>query len=187
MSGLWVFVCGASGAGKDSVMAWVAEHLRNSPGIVFTRRMVTRAAHTGSDHDAVTPAQFAELQGAGALAWQWYAHGFSYGIAGCYAQCVQRGDLVVVNGSREHASALVDRSDVRLVQIVVDAQELARRLQRRGRDAPHEMAHRMARNGQFSALRSDYTIVNQQSVADAGQQLLAYLQGLTAGAANPVH
>lgn len=186
MSGLWVFICGASGAGKDSVMAWAAEHMQSSTGIVFARRMVTRAAHTGSDHDAVTPEQFAQLQSTSALAWQWHAHGFAYGIGSCYAQRVQRGDLVVVNGSREHASALLNRSDVRLVHIVVDAQELARRLKHRGRDAPHEVTHRMTRNGQFSGLRSDYTIVNQQTVADAGQQLLAYLQGLTAGVANPV-
>lgn len=186
MSGLWVFVCGASGAGKDSVMAWAAEHLQSIPGIVFARRMVTRAVHAGSEHDAVTPEQFAQLQDAGALAWQWHAHGFSYGISARYAQHVQRGDLVVVNGSREHAIVVADRTDVRLVQIVVDAPELLLRLQRRGRDAPHEVAHRIARNRQFSELRGDCTIVNQHSVADAGQQLVAYLKGLTTKAALPL-
>ena len=74
MNGLWVFVCGASGAGKDSVMAWAAEYLQNSPRVVFARRMVTRAAHAGSDHDAITSEQFAQLQAAGALAWHWQAH-----------------------------------------------------------------------------------------------------------------
>lgn len=186
MSGLWVFVCGASGAGKDSVMAWAADHLHDSPGIVFARRMVTRSAQAGSDHDVVTPEQFADLQDADALAWQWQAHGLSYGIAAVYAQRKQGGELVVVNGSREHASALADRGDVRLVQIVVDAPELARRLQRRGRDAPQEVANRMARNAQFSDLRSDCTILNQHSVTQAGQQLLDYLHGLTAEAAKPI-
>lgn len=186
MSGLWVFVCGASGAGKDSAMAWAAEHLQNRQGIVFARRMVTRAAHAGSDHDAVTHEQFAQLKVAGELAWQWNAHGFDYGIAARYVQHVQSGDLVVVNGSREHAIAVADRTDVRLVQIVVETQELALRLRRRGRDAPHEVEHRLARNMQFSNLRSDCTIVNQSSVADAGSQLLAYLTGLTAEAATPV-
>jgi ribose 1,5-bisphosphokinase len=186
MSGLWIFVCGASGAGKDSVMAWATQHLQDNSDIVFARRMVTRAVHAGSDHDAVTPEQFAELKAVGALAWHWHAHGFGYGIAERYAQHVQRGGLVVVNGSREHAAAVADRTDVRLVQIVVEAEELARRLHGRGRDAPHEVERRMARNSQFSALRSDCSIVNQHSVADAGQQLVAYLRGLTAEAATPV-
>ena len=186
MNGLWVFVCGASGAGKDSVMAWAADHLEGSPGIVFARRMVTRPALAGSDHDAITQDEFAQLQAADALSWHWQAHGFGYGIAARYAQHVQRGDVVVVNGSREHAIGLAERIDVRVVQIVVNAPELARRLRSRGRDAPHDVERRLARNGQFSELRSDCTIVNQHSVADAGQQFAAYLTGLTAEATNPV-
>lgn len=179
MSGQWVFVCGASGAGKDSVLAWATEHLRDNPRIVFARRMVTRPTHPGTDHDVVTRDQFAQLQQADALAWHWQAHGFAYGIAARYADHVQRDDVVVVNGSREHASALCDHQDVRVVQIVADAAELARRLQHRGRDAPHEVAHRIARNAEFSGLRSDCTIVNERSVAEAGQELVQYLRGLT--------
>ncbi len=180
MSGLWVFVCGASGAGKDSVMAWAADHLRQQAGIVFARRMVTREAHPGSDHDVMTPQQFANLQAAQALAWHWKAHGFDYGIAVNYALCIQRGDVVVVNGSREHAHALQGRADVRLVQVVADGQTLAQRLHRRGRDAPHEVNHRLARNAQFSDMRSDCTIANQHSVAQAGQQFADYLLQLSA-------
>jgi ribose 1,5-bisphosphokinase PhnN len=41
MSGHWVFVCGASGAGKDSVMAWAQEHLAGTSAIVFSRRMLS--------------------------------------------------------------------------------------------------------------------------------------------------
>lgn len=179
MSGLWVFVCGASGAGKDSVLAWATEQLRDNPRIVFARRMVTRPTHPGSDHDVVTHDQFAQLQLTDALAWHWQAHGFAYGIAAHYADCVQSGDVVVVNGSREHASALCDHSNVRVVEIVADMAEISRRLQNRGRDAPHEVAHRIARNAEFSALRSDCTIINAQSLAEAGQELVQYLQGLT--------
>jgi ribose 1,5-bisphosphokinase len=176
VSGLWVFVCGASGAGKDSVLAWATDHLRDNPRIVFARRMVTRPTHPGSDHDVMTPEQFAQLQHGDALAWHWHAHGFAYGIAARYAHCVQGGDVVVVNGSREHASALCDRPNVRVVQIVADMAEIARRLQHRGRDAPHVVAHRIARNAEFSALRSDCTIVNERSVAEAGQQLVQFLK-----------
>ncbi len=181
MSGLWVFVCGASGAGKDSVMAWAAGHLRQHAGLVFARRMVTRAAQPGSDHDAVTSQQFANLQSAHALAWHWRAHGFDYGIALNYALCLERGDVVVVNGSREHVQGLQGRADVRRVQVVADVHTVAERLQRRGRDAPHEVRHRLARNTQFADLPSDCTILNQHSVAQAGQQLADYLLQLRPG------
>ena len=177
MSGHWVFVCGPSGAGKDSVLSWAAKHLAARQGIVFARRMVTRAAHPGSDHDVVTPQQFAHLSGSGALAWQWEAHGFRYGIAAHYASEVAAGKIVVVNGSREHADRLEKTAQVRVVQIVAEARLLANRLKQRGRDAPHEVTLRLARNALFENLRADHTILNHGELTDAGSQLADYLAG----------
>lgn len=181
MSGLWVFVCGPSGAGKDSVMNWAATHLAGRQDIVFARRMVTRHSYAGSDHDEVTAEQFARLNDGGGLAWCWEAHGFCYGIDACYAAQVAAGQVVVVNGSREHAGALEAAAQVRVVQIVAHAGHLASRLAQRGRDAPHEVSQRLARNARFSNLRVDQTIFNQGTLADAGRQLADFL---LAGAAS---
>ena len=175
MSGLWVFVCGPSGAGKDSVMNWAATHLAGCQTIFFARRMVTRQTHAGSDHDEVTPEQFARLHEGGGLAWQWKAHGFCYGIEARYAAQVAAGQVVVVNGSREHAGALDVAEHMRVVHIVANAAHLASRLVQRGRDAPHEVNQRLARNAHFSELRVDHTIFNQGALTDAGRQLADYL------------
>lgn len=175
MSGLWVFVCGPSGAGKDSVLGWAAEHLAARPDIVFARRMVTRASQPGSDHDPVTPQQFARLIGSGGLVWCWEAHGFHYGIGAHYAAQVAAGKTVVVNGSRAHVGGLEAAAQVRVVQILADAGQLATRLEQRGRDAPQEVTRRLARNALFSDLRADHTILNQGELADAGRQLADYL------------
>ena len=175
MSGLWVFVCGPSGVCKDSVMNWAATHLAGYQAIVFARRMVTRPAHAGSDHDEVTPEQFARLHEGGGLAWQWKAHGFCYGIDGRYAVQVAAGQVVVVNGSREHAGALDDAAHVRVVHVVADAAHLASRLVQRGRDAPHEVSQRLARHVHFPDLRVDHTISNQRALVDAGRELADYL------------
>lgn len=175
MSGLWVFVCGPSGAGKDSVLGWAATQLAARPDIVFARRMVTRAALPGSDHDPVTPQQFAHLIGSGGLVWCWEAHGFHYGIEARYAELIAAGKTVVVNGSRAHVDGLDGEQKVRVVHIVADAQQLASRLEQRGRDAPHEVTRRLARNALFSDLRADRTILNQSALADAGHQLVDYL------------
>jgi phosphonate metabolism protein PhnN/1,5-bisphosphokinase (PRPP-forming) len=180
MSGHWVFVCGPSGAGKDSVMNWAAQYLAARPEIVFARRMVTRPSHPGSEHDAVTNEQFAQLSGDGALAWRWQAHGFHYGISEQYHAVVASGRVVVVNGSREHASGLPLAKQLRVVQVLADAEQLAARLAQRGRDAPHEVAQRLARSAQLAELRADCTIVNQGELAVAGRQLADYLvTGLT--------
>jgi len=177
MSGLWVFVCGPSGAGKDSVMNWAAAALAARTDIVFSRRIVTRAAQPGSGHDPVTPSQFEHLIETGGLAWRWEAHGFHYGIASRYGPLIAAGKIVVVNGSREHVRSLGTMAQVRVVQIVADPKQLATRLEQRGRDAHDEVTRRLARNTQFLDLRADCTILNQGELADAGQQLVDYLVG----------
>lgn len=175
MSGAWVFVCGPSGAGKDSVIGWAATHLMDRPNIVFARRMVTRMPRSGSDHDAVTPKQFGSLAEAGGMAWHWDAHGFRYGIEARYGAEVQSGRVVVVNGSREHALAVAAQPQVRVVQILADPEQLALRLTQRGRETPHDVANRLARNELFSDLRAHRTILNQGELADAGLELVDFL------------
>lgn len=175
MSGLWVFVCGPSGAGKDSVMHWAAEHLTEHVNIVFARRMVTRDTQPGSDHDPVTPEKFAELRDSGGLVWCWQAHDFHYGIAAHYAAKVAAGQVVVINGSREHAGGLAHSDHLRVVHISAQADLLAQRLERRGRETPQARERRLVRNSQFSDLRVDHTIINQGELADAGRQLADYL------------
>ena len=174
-TGLWVLVCGASGAGKDSVIAWAAQHLERRDDIVFARRMVTRAPHPGSDHDAVTQSHFGALTASQALAWHWEAHGFQYGISAHYADDVAAGRTVVVNGSRAHVAGLAPSAHVRVVQIVADATLLASRMAQRGRDAPEDVARRLARNARFSDLNVDCTIPNPGELDIAGRQLADFL------------
>jgi ribose 1,5-bisphosphokinase len=175
MSGLWVFVCGPSGAGKDSVIRWATEHLQDRKDVVFARRMITREKHPGSDHDVVTCEKFAHLAHTGGLAWHWCTHGFDYGISADYARDVAAGRVVVVNGSREHVHALALTRAVRVVQIEASATHLAARLAQRSRDTPQEMAYRLARNAHLPNLRAHCTIVNQSALADAGRRLVDYL------------
>jgi phosphonate metabolism protein PhnN/1,5-bisphosphokinase (PRPP-forming) len=175
MSGFWVFVCGPSGAGKDSVLNWASAHLRDQADIIFARRLITRAKHAGSDHDPVTADQFAHLAQTSGLAWQWQAHGFDYGISDNYSSDVAAGRVVVLNGSRQHGCRLQGSQKIRVVQITTDAQRLAERLVQRGRDAPNEVNQRLARNARFSDWQADYTIVNQGELSIAGLELAKLL------------
>ena len=184
MSGKWVFVCGPSGAGKDSVLAWASDHLAGRRDIVFARRMVTRPMQPGSDHDPITPQQFALMRRAGELVWCWQAHGFDYGIAAHYGAEVAAGRTVVVNGSREHTLNLEATPSVRVVQIMVSAEQLAVRLAQRGRDDAQQINQRLLRNARFNAMRVDHTILNQGELASAGRQLVDYLR---AGAESSDH
>ena len=177
MKGAWVFVVGASGAGKDSVIASAQQFLDGRPDIVFSRRLVTRPVQSGSDHEPVTQACFLALQQAGGLHWHWQAHGFHYGIAQAYAEDVQAGRLVVVNGSRHHVSEMRGCAEVRVVEIAADPALLAERLWQRGRDSGRAVADRLARNARLTTVQADVVILNQAALAQAGKRLADYLSG----------
>lgn len=175
MNGAWVFVCGPSGSGKDSVIAAAQQLLGISPRIVFARRMVTRPMQSGSDHDPVSEQDFMALLQQGELAWHWQAHGYRYAISRHYCADVEAGHLVVVNGSRAHVRALSESSAVRVVTISCDRHQLASRLGQRGRDSSAAVTERMARNDLFSDLKTDCEILNNADLATAGQRLADYL------------
>jgi ribose 1,5-bisphosphokinase len=175
MSGAWIFVCGPSGVGKDSVLGGARQALAHHSNIVFARRVITRAQHAGSDHDAVNAPAFLALLHNDHLRWHWQAHGFHYGVGMPYAEDVRAGRLVVVNGSRAHAQSLVPSADVRVVHITASPERLAARLVQRARDTPEAIATRLLRNAQITGLRADCTIANDADLNTASQALVDYL------------
>jgi len=178
MNGAWVFVCGPSGAGKDSVIASANQILGEQPDVVFARRIVTRAPHAGSDHDPVTEADFDALVRSDSLSWHWQAHGFFYGIARRYADAVLEGRTVVINGSRAHVAGLPLSSARRLVTVTASTAHLTERLLRRGRESDNAITERMARNNHFMDLAADHQVVNDTELLAAGRQLADYLISL---------
>lgn len=178
MRGCWVIVCGPSGAGKDSVIAWARLALARHPRVRFAQRLVTRPPHPGSDHEAVTAERMQGLRARGELAWHWEAHGFSYGVPLAYRNDVDAGRVVVVNGSREHALSLADCDDVRCVLVTAPAPTLHQRLQARAREDGAAQAARKRRNTLLPPPPADLVIANDGPLDAAGEALRAYLVGL---------
>lgn len=175
MTGCWVMVCGPSGAGKDSVLAWAQAALPQHPRIVFARRLVTRAAQPGSDHEQTSPAAMQALRTAGGLAWYWHAHGLGYGVRSDQAALVEARRVVVVNASREHVLSIGKRADVRCVLVTAPPSVLAARLQARGREDAQAIAGRLQRNAALAQPAAHRVIRNDGDVATAGSSLRDYL------------
>jgi ribose 1,5-bisphosphokinase len=192
MTGKWVFICGPSGVGKDSLIAWSRSALSGQPNIFFARRLVTRIAQPGSDDDTVDEADFLSLCQSGGLRWHWQAHGFYYGISDSYADHVGSGGLVVVNGSRSHVHGLPASPDVKRVEITASPDNIAARLVQRGRDSQEAVVHRLARNAELKQVRpsnADLIISNDADIAVAGATLVTYLAaqaGINAALARPI-
>lgn len=183
--GAFVGVCGPSGAGKDSVIAYARDRLEGVPGIVWARRVVTRPVDASAeDHDTMDEATFAAAEASGAFALAWRAHGLAYGLPASLDRAVAAGRIAVANISRAVAPALRARY-ARCMIVVVDARPevLAGRLAVRGRESRDEILARLARRPAVPAdLAGAVTIDNSGPLEVAGERFVeAVLAALEQG------
>ncbi|WP_342640436.1 phosphonate metabolism protein/1,5-bisphosphokinase (PRPP-forming) PhnN [Rhodoligotrophos ferricapiens] len=177
--GVVLAVVGPSGAGKDSLIAYARQRLASDPLILFVRRMVTReAVASAEDHDTCSPEAFASARAAGAFAVDWEAHGLHYGIPVAVHGHLQKGGIVVVNGSRAALPAM--RSVFRrviAVHITCHPEILAARLASRRRETAHDVQLRLQRASLKPADLGDMIeIDNSGELAVAGEALTAAIR-----------
>jgi ribose 1,5-bisphosphokinase len=168
------YVMGASGVGKDSLLAFL-RRAGDPTRVAVAHRYITRPAETGAEnHIALSEAEFRARAEAGWFAMHWRSHGFSYGI-GCEIDCWRRcGINVVVNGSREHLPQAVE-SYPDLVPILITAEPrlIATRLASRKRESADEIADRIKRQVDLPPLpNSVIAIDNSGALEVAGAALL---------------
>ncbi|MBB4286090.1 phosphonate metabolism protein/1,5-bisphosphokinase (PRPP-forming) PhnN [Roseospira goensis] len=179
-----VYVIGASGAGKDTLIAWVRARLsatRPDLPVAFAHRYITRGADAvGENHVSLRPAEFQTRLDAGLFALAWDSHGLRYGVGVEIDLWRAAGLTVVVNGSRAHLPCASGRyPDIRPVMISVAPDILRRRLEARGRETAAEIAARLERT---AALRVDHPglarVDNSGSIEAGGARLLALIEAV---------
>lgn len=178
-----IVVVGPSGAGKDSVMAHAARHLAGDDRFVFARRVITRPTDAGGEaHIGVDEATFARMKGEGAFCVAWEAHGLCYGVPMEVKAEVERGRVVLVNGSRQALPAFVAAfSRLTVVTITAHAEVRAERLARRGRESGDAIAGRLERQPRMPDLSIDsITIDNSGPLEVAGGAFVDLLVGAVA-------
>ncbi|QRM33256.1 phosphonate metabolism protein/1,5-bisphosphokinase (PRPP-forming) PhnN [Microvirga sp. VF16] len=185
LRGRLVLVVGPSGAGKDTLIDYARHRLRTDPRIHFVRRIISRPAGAGEDHEPVEPSEFERLAHEGRFALHWRAHGLSYGIPSEINAWLESGDVVVANGSRAMLpEARRHYPQLLVVNVTAPVDILAHRLAGRGREDPESIRQRLARNDQQSVEGDDVLRMdNLASPEIAGECLLAVLIA-QAGTAN---
>lgn len=173
LRGRLVIVVGASGSGKDSVIAWARE--RAPAHVRYARRVITRPAQQGGEaHLAVDDGEFDGMLARGAFALHWRANAHRYGIGREIDHWLDEGCTVVVNGSREHLPHVASRYPRAEVVHVVAPEALRRaRLEARGREDGHAIEARLERRPQVAAAALE--IENSGELPVAGAALLHYL------------
>ena len=80
MTGKLIWLMGASGSGKDSLLTELRQ--REQTQLLVAHRYITRAASAGSEnHIALSEQEFFTRAGQNLLALSWHANGLYYGVA----------------------------------------------------------------------------------------------------------
>lgn len=165
--GIFFFVVGPSGAGKDSLIDGARDVLN---GFVFARRVVTRPhGSPGEDHEALDDTEFSRLDSQGEFLITWSAHGLRYGLRRDLLNALSLGHHVVANGSR----AMIDLLSTRVPRLVVvevsaPASVLAGRILARGRETPEQVEKRVTRQVEPTSADVEVLKVMNDSTLEQG-------------------
>ncbi|MCK5540414.1 MAG: phosphonate metabolism protein/1,5-bisphosphokinase (PRPP-forming) PhnN [Deltaproteobacteria bacterium] len=177
--GQLLYLMGASGAGKDSLVRYAQQHLGKLKSIRFAKRYITRPLNLFNDgnHYAIGSEKFNQLQKIGYFAMHWCRHGFQYGISKEIDIWLAEGNKVIINGSRKYFhTARKDYPELHAVMVRADHEILRQRLLTRQRDSPEKIEQRM----QSAEDRVDFedhsrlfTVINNNaSLKIAGEKFL---------------
>lgn len=174
MSGTLVYLVGASGSGKDSILNYIAEHYPER--CTIAKRYITRpiSIHDNA-HIALTEEAFRKLTDEGQFAMHWRANGYYYGINKGIFDDLNSGKDVIVNGSRAYTKTLENAGfSVMTVHIEVDEVIWQQRLVARGRESNVAIEERLRRHRQLVNKYQYYDarIYNNDSVKSAANQLI---------------
>ncbi|OQS41440.1 phosphonate metabolism protein/1,5-bisphosphokinase (PRPP-forming) PhnN [Chromobacterium haemolyticum] len=173
---LW-YVIGPSGAGKDSLLAYVRARLPASGRLVFAHRYITRPADAGGEnHVALSLEEFEQREQSGCFALSWRRHGLAYGLGMEAALWLEQGLDVVVNGSRSALPLAARRfPGLRPIWIVASPAALAARLAGRGRESAEGVAQRLEDAAALTPPQGAAVLRNDGELAEAGERLLRLL------------
>ncbi len=177
--GTMIVVVGPSGAGKDTLIDYAAERLRDQADVHFVRRIITRDSDAGGEnHEGCSEETFQRKKVAGEFCVSWSAHGLHYGIPASVKQHLKKGGVAVANGSRSalpHFRAAFP--NLKVVVVTARPEILSVRLANRGRESMSEIMGRLDRKVEAICDSFDVTTIdNSGEIEEAGSVLLALLQ-----------
>ena len=182
MSGKLLYLVGASGSGKDSLLEGCRQRLKPEHGCFVAHRYITRAANIGGEnHIHLSPEEFDMRANMGMFAMQWYSHSYSYGIGSEIDSWLAKGVNVVINGSREYLQiAMASYPNLIPVLVEVDEDSLHRRLSKRGRETEAEIMRRLARHREIVDSMPDnmMKIDNNSDLQHGVEALLMLIESL---------
>jgi len=182
MSPQLIYTMGPSGAGKDSLLAWLRQQLSAQAPVHFARRTIDRPVHAdGEQHESIPTAEFHAHAARNAFALHWSANSLHYGIRHAELEALQREHWVFVNGSRAYLPTALERfPNLTVLHITASTGVLRQRLLSRGRESPEMVEARVQRAAGFQIPGNCRCVEvhNDASLDAAGHQFLGALSRL---------
>ena len=176
-----IYVVGASGSGKDSLLNYVRQHLALNSPVMIAHRYITRPAQAeGENHIALSEDEFHHRRKLGCFSMYWYSHNTWYGIGSEIDQWLAKGLSVIVNGSRTYLeSARSLYPNLKPLLITAEEEVLKQRLISRGRESMPQIESRVSLAKKRDEQIDDpelFRLSNSGRLEDAGNQLINYLE-----------
>ena len=188
MKGMLVVITAPSGAGKSSL---IAAALKADPALRLSVSYTTRAPRPGEqdgrEYHFVDEKTFIEMLGRGEFLESAEVHGYRYGTAEAVIsrELAASHDLILEidwQGAQQVRGLYPDCIGIFILPPSIE--ELERRMQKRGQDAPEVIQRRMAvaREEISHAPEFNYAIINKD-FDEASQDLLAIIRSARLGTA----
>jgi ribose 1,5-bisphosphokinase len=192
-----IYLMGASGSGKDSILSGVRQQLseeQSKLNLIIAHRYICREWQSGNEnHIELSEMEFQHRQRLNLFALHWQANGLRYGIGREIDLWLAQGQNVIVNGSREYLPTAMTLYGDNLIPVLIKVDEatLRQRLIARGRESSEDIEARLARVFTNETLSSDsnknvmdkcHIIDNNAQINDAVQKLTAFINSLDAKA-----
>ncbi len=182
MKGHLIYLVGASGSGKDTLLNSLRLDQNSITNLVIMHRYITRASGVGNEnHIPLSNDEFLNRRENGQFSLNWQAHETLYGIGKELDECLEKGINVIVNGSRAYfPQALIKYPHIHLVWLSVDSDILLQRLIERKREPLPIIQQRVERNKELDKIKPSncFTINNDGNIESTIKQLQTVLSDI---------
>ncbi len=147
MAGIFFAVVGASGVGKDAILAASKPRLEVTGNYYFPTRFITRRTDAGAeDHNSISNVDFVQAVREDRFSLWWMAHEMHYALPDTVFEKLRIGQHVIANISRRSVRDAIQKFNrVEVINIVASPETIHKRLIARGRESEAEIMVRQLR------------------------------------------
>ncbi|MBN2151697.1 MAG: phosphonate metabolism protein/1,5-bisphosphokinase (PRPP-forming) PhnN, partial [Candidatus Lokiarchaeota archaeon] len=144
--GTMFLLVGNSGSGKDSILAWAKDHWTcKTKQLLVAERYITRPESPETEKFvSLSVEEFERMDANGDFSLTWVSYGMHYGVKKDITDELRRGNLVIVNVSRQIIDDTLARfpgTKIIFVQVPIDT--IVQRIQDRGRETGDQVRARI--------------------------------------------